>query len=155
MKCPFCSGSSRVTDSRPILEGIRRRRECDVCHRRFTTHERMVPLEVKVIKKGDRAPELFDVKKIFAVLGRVCQGCAVTDHDIEGLGRGIETDLLREDKTVVYSSEIASRVIERIEEIDRLAYHRFSADYRDTEGQLTVKILDADPVALVQYKLFE
>lgn len=155
MKCPFCSSSSRVIDSRPISEGIRRRRVCDVCHRRFTTHERMVPLEVKVIKNGDRAPELFDVKKIIATLQRICQGCAVTDHDIEALAHGIETDLLREEKTTVHSSEIARRVIDRLEEIDRLAYHRFSADYRDAEGHLTVKILDEAPVELVQYELFE
>lgn len=138
MHCPFCRGSSKVVDSRPISEGIRRRRECLRCGRRFTTHERIVPLEIRVLKSGNRPPEDFQPEKIAAVLRRVCKGRPVSEGQIDDLVRRIEADLGTTGQTTVSSSELARLVADLLKEQDDVAYFRFLANYTDPEGHVVL-----------------
>lgn len=136
MECPYCGGPSRVVDSRPIPEGIRRRRECQRCERRFTTHERLAPAELRVAKQPGRPPELFDGGKIVRALLRVARDSRLTQAQGRDLARRIEAELVDQGRTTVRSAEIAERVLALLTELDRLAATRFAADYTDIEGNL-------------------
>ncbi len=133
MKCPYCDGSSKVIDSRPMPDGIRRRRECEQCSRRFTTHERLAPSEIRVIKQSGRPPEPFDADKIARALLRVGR---LSDAGARDLARRIEAELVDEGATSVRAAELARRVLERLRAVDRLAATRFAADYTDLDGRL-------------------
>lgn len=136
MNCPYCDGSSKVVDSRPIPDGTRRRRQCDACGRRFTTHERLAPAEIRVIKRPGRAPEPFDADKIARALLRVAGGDRPGEAAVFALARRIEAELVDEGATTVRAAELARRVLEHLHEIDRLAATRFAADYTDLDGRL-------------------
>ena len=136
MECPYCGGPSRVVDSRPIPEGIRRRRECQRCGRRFTTHERLAPAELRVVKQPGRPPELFDGAKIARAVLRVARDGRLTEGQARELARRIEAELVDQGRSTVRSAEIAERVLARLTELDRLAATRFAADYTDLEGNL-------------------
>lgn len=138
MNCPFCRGSSKVVDSRPISEGIRRRRECERCGRRFTTHERIVPLEIRVLKAGNRPPEEFQPGKIAAVLRKVCKGRPVSEGQIDDTVREIEAYLGAGGQTSVPSSELARLLADLLQEIDDVARFRFLANYTDPDGQVVL-----------------
>lgn len=112
MNCPYCEGPSKVVDSRPIPEGIRRRRECESCGRRFTTHERLAPAEIRVVKQPGRPPELFDADKIARAVARVTRDGRLTEEQAHGVARRIEAELVDARETKVRSSEIARRVVE-------------------------------------------
>jgi transcriptional repressor NrdR len=155
MKCPFCDGSTRVTDSRPISDGIRRRRECNLCRRRFTTHERMVPPDVRVVKADDRQSEAFAPEKIVRVLRRVCKGCAVPREEIERIALVIETTLLDGGRKAVHSAEIARMVLDELEKVNRMAHHRFAADYLDVEGKVRLESPEPEELEARQYQLFD
>ncbi|MGD2206681.1 MAG: ATP cone domain-containing protein, partial [Anaerolineae bacterium] len=93
MKCPFCgSADSRVIDTRSAEGGIRRRRECQDCERRFTTYERVAPLRLRVIKKDGRR-EAFDRDKILRGIQIACGKRPITTETIEELVSGIESEL--------------------------------------------------------------
>lgn len=136
MKCPYCDGSSKVIDSRPIPDGIRRRRQCEECGRRFTTHERLAPSEMRVIKQPGRPPEPFDAEKIARALLRVGGDGRLADAEAHALARRVEAELVDEGTSSVRAAEIARRVLEHLRAIDRLAATRFAADYTDLEGRL-------------------
>lgn len=137
MNCPYCEGPSKVVDSRPIPDGIRRRRECEACGRRFTTHERLAPVEIRVIKQPGRSPEVFDAAKIARAVARVVRDGRLTEEQARGVARRIEAELVDERETKVRSSEIARRVVEILTPLDRVAATRFAADYTDAEGNVT------------------
>lgn len=136
MKCPYCDGSSKVIDSRPMPDGIRRRRECEECSRRFTTHERLAPSEIRVIKQPGRPPEPFDAGKIARALLRVGRDGRLSEDAAQGLARRIEAELVDEGATTVRAAELARRVLERLRSVDRLAATRFAADYTDFDGRV-------------------
>lgn len=138
MNCPFCRGSSKVVDSRPISEGIRRRRECERCGRRFTTHERIVPLEIRVLKANGRPLEEFQPAKIAAVLRKVCKGRPVSEGQIDDLVREIEAHLGAGGQTSVASSELARLLADLLQEVDDVARFRFLANYTDPDGQVVL-----------------
>ena len=138
MNCPFCRGSSKVVDSRPIAEGIRRRRECERCGRRFTTHERIVPLEIRVVKAGNRPPEEFQPSKITAVLRKVAKGRPVSEGQIDDVVREIEAFLGSKSQTTVTSAELARLVADLLRERDEIAHFRFLANYTDPEGEVVL-----------------
>ena len=132
MRCPYCTGQdSRVLDSRGIDEGdaIRRRRECLVCRRRFTTFERAERLVLHVIKRDGRR-EAFDRLKMLTGMLRACEGRPVPREVLERTAAEIERELLEGRGADVSSREIGDRVIERLRRMDDVAYVRFASVYR-------------------------
>ena len=132
MKCPFCGyEESKVIDSRPTDEGerIRRRRECLKCAKRFTTYEMIESLPIVVIKK-DGSRETFDRQKLLTGMLRACEKRPVSiemlDHAISDIETVIQNSLDRE----VSSDKIGELVMEKLKEIDEVAYVRFASVYR-------------------------
>ena len=155
MDCPYCGAGSRVVDSRPTHDGIRRRRICSECKRRFTTYERLGPIDIKVIKRGERAAEAFDHGKLVRVLTRVCAGRAIGFDTIERVAHHIEAELLDQRRASVSSWEIADMVLARLKELDPVAYRRFAADYTDETGRLRTDARAHDVPHAPQLGLFE
>lgn len=132
MKCPFCGcEESKVIDSRPTDEGerIRRRRECISCQKRFTTYEIIESVPVIVVKK-DKSREVFDRNKLFNGLLRACEKRPVSLEKIETAVNEIEATLqnsLDREVTSVYIGELA---MDKLKELDEVAYVRFASVYR-------------------------
>lgn len=132
MKCPYCNHlESKVIDSRYTEEHtcIRRRRECISCQERFTTYERLEDLPLMVIKK-DGDMELFDRNKLMTGLLKACEKRSVSQEELEQLITDIEKELRNDMKQEVYSSEIGELVMNRLRDIDEVAYVRFASVYR-------------------------
>ena len=132
MKCPFCGHpESKVVDSRPSDEGtsIRRRRECLECHKRFTTYETMESLPLVVIKK-DGSRQTFDKSKLLNGMLRACEKRPVPFSQLEGIANEIEQALQNEMDREVPSARIGELVMDRLREVDEVAYVRFASVYR-------------------------
>ena len=133
MKCPYCGYlESKVVDSLPADEGasIRRRRECLACHKRFTTYETMESLPLMVIKK-DGSRQSFDRGKVMGGLIRACEKRPVSYQTLEGLVAEIELSLQNQIDREVSSSQIGELVLERLKQLDEVAYVRFASVYRE------------------------
>lgn len=133
MKCPFCGHeNTRVIDSRPADENnsIRRRRVCDECDKRFTTYEKIETIPLIIIKK-DNNRETYDRAKIEAGVLRACHKRPVSADQITNLVDSIETEIFnREDKEIA-SEIIGELVMDRIKNLDPVAYVRFASVYRE------------------------
>jgi transcriptional repressor NrdR len=130
MQCPFCASSnSRVIDTRSAERGIRRRRECEDCGRRFTTYERVAPLRLMVIKQDGRR-EAFDRDKIVRGIQIACAKRPVDTEAIEELVSGIESELYHRGSREVTSREIGEMVMQNLRRLDEVAYIRFATIYR-------------------------
>ncbi len=132
MKCPFCNElDSKVVDSRPTDEGnsIRRRRECLRCHRRFTTYETVESLPIVVIKR-DGSREAFDRAKLIRGLLKSCEKRPVSLKQLETLAEDIEQRLQNRLENEVDAQEIGEMVMERLKDLDDIAYVRFASVYR-------------------------
>ena len=133
MKCPYCGNiDSKVTDSRGTETGdaIRRRRECLVCGKRFTTFERLEETPITVIKKdGGREP--FNRQKLLDGLRRATVKRHVTADQIDQLVSAIESDLRNQFKYEVTSGRLGEMVLERLRNLDKVAYVRFASVYRE------------------------
>jgi transcriptional repressor NrdR len=130
MKCPFCaSTNSRVIDTRSAAGGIRRRRECEDCQRRFTTYERVAPLRLMVVKRDGRR-EPFDRGKIVEGVQIACAKRPVATEDIEELVSGIESELYHRGSREVTTREIGEMVMQNLRKLDEVAYIRFATIYR-------------------------
>ena len=132
MKCPYCGTlESKVVDSRPSDEGasIRRRRECLSCHKRFTTYETVESLPLIVIKK-DGSRQTFDRDKLLGSMLKACEKRSVPLAKLEELAREIEQSLQNDMEREVSSSEIGELVMDRLKEVDEVAYVRFASVYR-------------------------
>ena len=130
MKCPFCaSTSSRVIDTRDAEGGIRRRRECEVCERRFTTYERVAPLRLMVVKRDGRR-EPFDRNKIVSGIQIACAKRPVETEAIEELVSSIEQELYHRGAREITSREIGEMVMLGLRKLDDVAYIRFATIYR-------------------------
>lgn len=132
MKCPFCAHlESKVVDSRPADEGasIRRRRECLSCHKRFTTYETMESIPLVVIKK-DGSRQTFDRSKVLNGIIRACEKRPVSFDDMERMVDEIEQTLQNEMDREIPSTRIGELVMERLKNIDEVAYVRFASVYR-------------------------
>ncbi len=130
MKCPACGyPDSKVIDSRPVSDGssIRRRRECLVCQKRFTTFEMLESVQIVVIKK-DGSKELFDRNKLLGGILKACQKRPVNADDVV---TDIETELQNSLRLEVPSRELGELVMERLKRIDEVAYVRFASVYRE------------------------
>lgn len=132
MKCPFCGHlDSKVVDSRPAEDGtsIRRRRECLSCHKRFTTFEVMESLPIVVIKK-DGSRQSFDRSKLLNGMLRACEKRPVSFDTLEKIVEEIEQNLQNEMDREVSSNRIGEMVMDRLKEVDEVAYVRFASVYR-------------------------
>lgn len=132
MKCPFCSfEESKVIDSRPTDEGekIRRRRECISCGKRFTTYEIIESVPIVVVKK-DKSRQTFDRVKLFNGMLRACEKRPVSIDQLEKVVSDIETELQNSLDREVTSVHIGELVMEKLKELDEVAYVRFASVYR-------------------------
>lgn len=132
MKCPFCGyEESKVIDSRPTDEGerIRRRRECMKCAKRFTTYEIIESVPILVIKK-DKSREVFDRNKLLGGLLRACEKRQVTIETLERAVDEIEANLQNSLDREVTSIHIGELAMEKLKDIDEVAYVRFASVYR-------------------------
>ncbi len=132
MRCLFCGHmESKVIDSRSTEEGttIRRRRECLECGKRFTTYEKIETIPMIVVKK-DGIRETFDREKVLNGILRACEKRPVTLSDIEKLIDDIESKLYNMLEREVTSERIGEMVMERLKELDDIAYVRFASVYR-------------------------
>lgn len=132
MKCPFCGyEESKVIDSRPTDEGerIRRRRECIKCAKRFTTYEIIESVPLIVVKK-DKSREQFDRNKLMAGMLRACEKRPVSLNTIEDAINDIESQLQNSLDREVTSEKIGELCMEKLKDIDEVAYVRFASVYR-------------------------
>ncbi len=131
MKCPYCSFTeSKVIDSRPTEGGdIRRRRECLECAQRFTTYEKIETMPIMVVKK-DKTREEFSAEKLMSGILRACQKRPIPMNVIEGVVADIETVVQNSMEHEISSDKIGEMVMDRLKEIDEVAYVRFASVYR-------------------------
>ena len=141
MKCPYCGyDESKEIDSRPTDEGerIRRRRECLKCGKRFTTYEVIETVPIIVIKK-DKSRESFDRNKLLNGLLRACEKRPVSIDTLERLVDEIEGSLQNSLDREVPSSLIGKYAMEKLKNIDEVAYVRFASVYREFKDIATFK----------------
>ncbi len=132
MLCPYCKATeSKVIDSRSSEDGavIRRRRQCITCQKRFTTYERYEERPLLVIKKGGNR-EQFDRNKILMGITRACEKRAISSETIEKMVNSIETDLRDFNDREVSSMVIGEMVMDKLRDLDEVAYVRFASVYR-------------------------
>lgn len=133
MKCPFCNqDNTRVVDSRPVDDNtaIRRRRMCDVCGKRFTTYEKVETIPLIVIKK-DQNREQFDRSKIEAGVLRACHKRPVSAEQIHKLVDEVETEIFNLEEREIPSSVIGEIVMDKLKDLEAVAYVRFASVYRE------------------------
>ena len=133
MKCPFCGkDDTRVIDSRPADENtsIRRRRVCDSCGKRFTTYEKVETIPLIVIKKGD-VREPYDRAKIEAGVFRACHKRPVSAEQITKLVDSVETEVFNMEQKEIPSRAIGEIVMDKMKNLDPVAYVRFASVYRE------------------------
>ncbi|WP_110927185.1 transcriptional regulator NrdR [Bacillus massiliglaciei] len=132
MKCPSCQyNGTRVLDSRPVDESrsIRRRRECEVCSFRFTTFEKVEELPLIVVKKEGTREE-FSRDKILRGLIRACEKRPVALKELEDITNYVEKELRNRGISEVKSDDIGEMVMDKLAEVDEVAYVRFASVYR-------------------------
>ncbi len=131
MRCPYChSGDSQVLDTRetPDSDGIRRRRRCSSCGQRFTTYERVQPVSLMIVKK-DGVREEYNRRKIEAGVQLACTKRPISAETIEEVVNGVETDLFKLGVNEVPSPRIGELILQRLREVDQVAYIRFASVY--------------------------
>ena len=132
MRCPFCAHpESKVVGSGGSDEGasIRRRRECLACEKRFTTYETMESLPLMVVKK-DGSRQSFDKSKLLNGMIRACEKRPVSFGTLEEMANEIEQVLQNEMDREIPSARIGELVMERLKQVDEVAYVRFASVYR-------------------------
>lgn len=132
MKCPYCGYSeSKVIDSRPADENssIRRQRECLSCGKRFTTYETVESLPMVVVKK-DGSRQSFDRRKVLGGMIRACEKRPVPLAELEKIAEEIEQDLQNSMEREISTEAIGEKVMERLRNVDQVAYVRFASVYR-------------------------
>ena len=133
MKCPYCGKeNTRVIDSRPADDNssIRRRRSCDECGKRFTTYEKVEMVPHLIIKK-DNKRELYDRNKIQEGIIRSCHKRPVSINTISEIVDEIETKIFNLDEKEIPTSVIGEMVMDKLKDIDAVAYVRFASVYRE------------------------
>lgn len=133
MKCPYCNNANtRVIDSRPSDDNnsIRRRRQCDVCNRRFTTYEKVETIPLVVIKK-DNNREPYDRSKLEAGIFRSCHKRPISVDQITALIDEVETQIFNREEKEIPSYVIGEMVMEKLKSLDPVAYVRFASVYRE------------------------
>ena len=133
MKCPFCSHeNTRVIDSRPAEDNnsIRRRRVCDECGKRFTTYEKIETIPLIIIKK-DNNRETYDRAKIEAGVLRACHKRPVSAQQLTALVDEVELEVFNQEEREIPSQMIGELVMNKLKDLDAVAYVRFASVYRE------------------------
>ena len=132
MKCPYCGKeNTRVIDSRPTDDSsIRRRRQCDECGKRFTTYERVETLPLIVVKK-DNNREPYDREKIVAGIVRSCHKRPISMKQINDMVDDIEGQIFNMEEKEIPTTTIGSIVMDKLKDLDEVAYVRFASVYRE------------------------
>ena len=133
MKCPFCGHeNTRVIDSRPADDNnsIRRRRICDECDKRFTTYEKVETIPLIIIKK-DNNRETYERSKLEAGVLRACHKRPVSAGDITSLVDAVETEIFSMEEKEIDSGVIGELVMNKLKDLDAVAYVRFASVYRE------------------------
>lgn len=133
MRCPFCGEeNTKVIDSRPVEENssIKRRRHCDICGRRFNTYEKVESIPLVVIKK-DNNREPYDRNKLQDGIIRSCHKRPVSVNTIGDVVNEIETKLFNMDDREIPTSKIGELVMDKLKDVDAVAYVRFASVYRE------------------------
>ena len=133
MRCPYCGNpDTKVMDSRPAEDKscIRRRRACEVCGKRFTTYEKVETIPLIVIKK-DNNREQYDRSKIEQGVLRACYKRPVSASDIQKTIDDIELEIFNREDKEIPSSKIGEIVMEKLRDLDAVAYVRFASVYRE------------------------
>lgn len=133
MKCPFCNTpDTKVIDSRPADDNasIRRRRQCIKCNKRFTTYEKLETMPLMVIKK-DNTREPYDRSKIEAGIIRSCHKRPVSSQQVENIVNDIENKVFSLEEREIPTSVIGEMVMEKLKNLDEVAYVRFASVYRE------------------------
>jgi len=130
MECPYCSSSSKVTDKRKSPEGIRRRRECLKCKKRFTTYEKIGKSDFYVIKKDGRR-EKFNIEKLENGIDHAFEKRPTQKEKISKMVNEIEEALRKKGKKEIKSTTIGELVMKKIKKLDNIAYIRFASVYRE------------------------
>ena len=133
MKCPYCNNpDTRVIDSRPAEDGnsIRRRRSCDSCEKRFTTYEKVETIPLIIIKK-DNNREQYNRKKIENGVLRACYKRPVSAESIQRTIDAIETEIFNREEKELESNIIGAIVMDKLKDLDEVAYVRFASVYRE------------------------
>jgi transcriptional repressor NrdR len=134
VRCPWCQSlEDKVVDSRLAEDGvaIRRRRECMSCNRRFTTYERLEEAPLWVVKRGGQR-EPFDRSKVVAGVRSATKNRPVSEEELEGIAQQVE-EALRGEGVEVTSQQIGVTVLERLRDVDDVAYLRFASVYKGFE----------------------
>ena len=147
MRCPYCAKEeNKVIDTRESVDSIRRRRECLICKRRFTTYERIAQAGLMVIKQDSRR-EVFDRQKLMGGIIKACAKRAVSMEAVENVVDKIEQELHTLGKSEVDSQKIGQLVMEQLRTLDDVAFVRFASVYR--------RFADLDSLAIEIQKLKE
>lgn len=132
MKCPYCGfADCKVIDSRPTEDGnaIRRRRECLKCQKRFTTYEKLETISLAVVKQ-DNSRQQYDREKVLRGIIRACEKRPISLAQMENIADEIEGDLYHSMVKEVSSTEIGEKVMDRLKELDEVAYVRFASVHK-------------------------
>jgi transcriptional repressor NrdR len=135
VQCPYCGGDSSVTETRVTADGLRRRRVCTVCKRRFTTYEKVGAPGLKV-QKRDESVEPFDGDKLFRALQRVAAHRSIDDDSLRRIARDIEATLVDSGRKSVAWNDIVELALARLQNIDPVVAQRLRANYEDESGAM-------------------
>ena len=133
MKCPYCNAEdTKVIDSRPADDNssIRRRRECETCHKRFTTYEKLETMPLMVIKKDD-SREPYERAKIEAGIIHSCHKRPVSTQQIDKMIDEIENEIFNMEEKEIPTTVIGEKVMKHLKDLDEVAYVRFASVYRE------------------------
>ena len=133
MRCQYCNfGETKVIETREAEDSdvTRRRRECLKCKKRFTTYERTETLDLRVVKKNGDI-ETFDRNKILKGLTKACEKRPIKIEKIEKTVEEIESELRKQETTEIPSKVIGELVMEKLNQLDHVAYIRFASVYRE------------------------
>ena len=134
MICLYCDSKlSKVVDSRDISKGIRRRRECLKCSKRFTTYETIQTKAVLVTKTDGRTEE-FDETKIWSSLNKACAKRPVSNRSLNKIVLDIESEIDKSGKNEISSKNIGQTIMNSLQKLDRVSYIRFASVYREFEN---------------------
>ena len=122
-----------MTETRVTADGMRRRRVCTVCKRRFTTYEKLGAPGLKVQKRDDTL-EPFDTEKLFHALQRVSAHRSIGDDDLRRIARDIEATLVDSGRKSIAWSDIVTLALSRLQNVDPVAAQRLAANYTDETG---------------------
>lgn len=134
MRCPYCGFvESKVIDSRPTENSIRRRRECLKCQKRFTTYEKLEEISIVVVKK-DQSRQQYDREKVLKGIITACEKRPISLSQMEKVADDIEGELYQSMTREIESTMIGEKVMEKLKSLDEVAYIRFASVYKSFDN---------------------